>query len=197
MRRDQRRHPRRVQRSGQPPGPRLAGSRTGRAAELASKAARAEGASPPTTASGRRPAVVPVKRDRGMRPIALDLTVSPPHLHRWPPGHPRWASTPGGCTHGHPPAPLCSGRRLCGRPGNLLLVDNRWARQPCKMPTSRLPKPEGPGDGWRRGPGGRHSSAADPARRSGRRTPTGSRHPPAAGYRPPGRPPRCEAPRTW
>jgi hypothetical protein len=46
-RRVQRRDPRRVQRRGRPPRPRWHLARTGRAAELASEAARAEGASPP------------------------------------------------------------------------------------------------------------------------------------------------------
>jgi hypothetical protein len=130
----------------------------------------------------------------GLRPT-LDPRAGLPHRHHRSPGHPSGQHRRGVAPPGTPvpllrpplpwPArPAAPGRRP-GGPGN------RARHGPADSQA-----PAAPGGGWHRGPGGRHSNAARPARRSARRTPIDSRRPPAAGCTPLGRPPPCAAPRT-
>ena len=104
------------------------------------------------------------------RPIALDLAAALPHLHRRPPGD-RVASIAGGLHPPAPPAPLLRplSWRSARRPAPGRRPDRPGSRARCR-PTG-CQAPATPGDGWRRGRGGRHSSAVRPVRRSGSKRP--------------------------
>jgi len=99
---------RRVQRRGSRRPPRLARVGTGRAVELASEQRVPKVRPPPTTASGRRPAMAPVKRDRGRRPNSPAERCRRRFIHAASRARPSHRACPHGIAT--PPAPRASGR---------------------------------------------------------------------------------------